>query len=270
MPTCEIGRYKSALCLKIGTSVVFIENAAKKMATMPVVFEKATNPGKKRKVTDALKTTASLTTTMVGFAKQKGRVCIGRTTRQAHAPMGSVGVDRVAYRRPLSSSISLVHVRIKSEQRWRRRYPSNTFIASILAFARRKLCAGCASMNDQYLILYQVLKKRHISSVNTKTTHDLLQRRRHIPPLPCLSQILSKYIHVHPQSSQPFLTRPTQGVKQELAFPLDVVDWPKQEEKGCTIVDVHLFDIGGRFMLRWCARARKKRERFAANRKESG
>ena len=72
------------------------------------------------------------------------------------------------------------------------------------------------------------------------------------------------------------ISQPTQGVKQELAFPLEVVDWetaekqPKREAQGCTIVDVHLFDIGSRFMLRWCARARKKRERFAANRKERG
>ena len=59
MPTCDIGRSKSALCLKIATTVAAIENAAKRTATMPVVREKASKPGKERKVTDALNTTAA-------------------------------------------------------------------------------------------------------------------------------------------------------------------------------------------------------------------
>jgi hypothetical protein len=60
MPTiCDIGRSKSALGLKIATTVAAIENAAKRMATMPVVHEKASMTGKERKVTDALNTTAA-------------------------------------------------------------------------------------------------------------------------------------------------------------------------------------------------------------------
>jgi hypothetical protein len=60
MPICEIGRSKSALCLKMATTVAAIENAAKRIATIPVVREKASKPGKERKVTDALNTTAAL------------------------------------------------------------------------------------------------------------------------------------------------------------------------------------------------------------------
>jgi hypothetical protein len=93
MPTiCDIVRSKSALCLKIVTTVAAIENAAKRMATMPVVREKASKPSKERKVTDALNTTAALT---VFKRQRKGdfkRRWIGRTTRQVHAPMTSVGV----------------------------------------------------------------------------------------------------------------------------------------------------------------------------------
>ena len=110
IPTCDRGRSKSALCLKIATTVAAIENAAKSMATMPVVLERASKPGKERKVTDALNTTAALQRQWkVGFYK-KGR-CIGLTTRQVQAPMTSVGV---AYRRPLSSSIILDDKRVRS------------------------------------------------------------------------------------------------------------------------------------------------------------
>jgi hypothetical protein len=62
MPTiCDIGRSRSVLCLKIATTVAAIENAAKRMATMPVVREKASKTGKERRVTDAFNTTAALT-----------------------------------------------------------------------------------------------------------------------------------------------------------------------------------------------------------------
>ena len=56
----QIGRSKSVLCLKIATTVAAFENAAKRMATIPVVREKESKPGKERKVTDALNTTAAL------------------------------------------------------------------------------------------------------------------------------------------------------------------------------------------------------------------
>jgi hypothetical protein len=60
MPTFDIGRSKSALYLKIATSVAAIENVAKTMATMPAVREKGSKPGKEMKVTDALNTMAAL------------------------------------------------------------------------------------------------------------------------------------------------------------------------------------------------------------------
>jgi hypothetical protein len=60
MPICEIGRSNSDLCLKIATTVAAIENAAKRIATMSVVREKAFKPGKERGVTDALNRTAAL------------------------------------------------------------------------------------------------------------------------------------------------------------------------------------------------------------------
>jgi hypothetical protein len=44
----------------MATTVAAIENAAKRIATIPVVREKASKPGKERKVTDALNTTAAL------------------------------------------------------------------------------------------------------------------------------------------------------------------------------------------------------------------
>jgi hypothetical protein len=46
--------------LKIATSVAAIENAPKRMATKLVVRERASKPGKERKVTDALNTMAAL------------------------------------------------------------------------------------------------------------------------------------------------------------------------------------------------------------------
>jgi hypothetical protein len=73
MPICEIGRSKSALCLKIATTVDAIENAAKRIATIPVIREKASKPGKERKVTDALNTTAALNDDKEGrFLPSKG------------------------------------------------------------------------------------------------------------------------------------------------------------------------------------------------------
>jgi hypothetical protein len=61
------------LCLKIATTVAAIENAARRMATMPVVREKASKPGKERKVTDALNTMAALRRGKVGsLAREKG------------------------------------------------------------------------------------------------------------------------------------------------------------------------------------------------------
>jgi hypothetical protein len=73
-------------------NVAAIENVAKRIATMPVVHEKASKPG--RKVTDALNTTAPLRTTTkkVGLlSKGRKEGCMVLTTRQVHAPMTSVG-----------------------------------------------------------------------------------------------------------------------------------------------------------------------------------
>ena len=75
-------------------TVAAIENVAKRMATTPVVREKASKPGKERKVTDVLNTTAA--SNRFFFKRQRkvgfSRRLIGRTTRQVHAPMTSVGV----------------------------------------------------------------------------------------------------------------------------------------------------------------------------------
>jgi hypothetical protein len=49
----------SALCLKIATNVDAIENEAKRIATNPAIRAILSNPGKERKVTDALKTIAA-------------------------------------------------------------------------------------------------------------------------------------------------------------------------------------------------------------------
>jgi hypothetical protein len=46
MPTCDIGHSKSVLCLKIATIVATIENAEKRIATMAVIREKSSKPGK--------------------------------------------------------------------------------------------------------------------------------------------------------------------------------------------------------------------------------
>jgi len=113
MPTCEIGRSKSALCPKIATTATAIENAAKlSIATMPIILEKASNPGKERKFTDALNTTAALQRQWSILLAKGESVCIRRATR----PMTSVGA---AYQRPLSSSISLVGRRACSYNMWR-------------------------------------------------------------------------------------------------------------------------------------------------------
>jgi hypothetical protein len=73
------------------TTVAAIKNAAKSMATMPVILEKAFKPGKKRKVTDALNTTAALQRQWkVGFAKHKWGGCIGLTTRQVCASITGI------------------------------------------------------------------------------------------------------------------------------------------------------------------------------------
>ena len=60
MPTCDICRSKSALSLKIATTVATIENAAKRIATMAVIRGKAYKPGKETKVTDTLNTMTAL------------------------------------------------------------------------------------------------------------------------------------------------------------------------------------------------------------------
>jgi hypothetical protein len=44
----------------MATTVAAIENAANRIATIPVILEKASKPGKERKVTEALNTTAAL------------------------------------------------------------------------------------------------------------------------------------------------------------------------------------------------------------------
>ena len=60
MLTCDIGRPGSALCLKIATIVAAIENAAKRIATIDIIREKASKPDKKKKMTDALNTMTAL------------------------------------------------------------------------------------------------------------------------------------------------------------------------------------------------------------------
>ena len=90
MPICDIGRSKSALRLKIAKTVAAIENTAKRMVTMPVVREKASKPGKERKVTDAFNITAALR--QGRSVASKGEKGDGHTTRKVHAPMSSVGV----------------------------------------------------------------------------------------------------------------------------------------------------------------------------------
>ena len=59
IPTCGIGRPRSVLCRRIATAVEKSENVANTTATIPDVRAILSRPGKERKVTDALKTTAA-------------------------------------------------------------------------------------------------------------------------------------------------------------------------------------------------------------------
>lgn len=94
IPVYDIGRSKSALCLNIATTVAAIENVAKTMATMPVVREKASKPGKERNVTDALNIMAALR--QGRFALVRGKLKMVAYHKTGAGPNNQCGCSNIA------------------------------------------------------------------------------------------------------------------------------------------------------------------------------